>query len=96
MTEYTPTTAVVRGTYAVAWDSVTDRADIKEVRNQATAEFNRWLETERAEAKAEALNQAADEITRLNHDVEMYDENLDATPVNVWLQRRAAQYREGK
>lgn len=54
-----------------------------------------WAQEQRAEAKADSLEEAADEITRLNHDVEMYDENLDATPVNVWLQRRAAQYRKG-
>lgn len=59
-TEYTPTTAVVRGTYSVAWDSVTDPTDIKEVRNQATAEFDRWLETVRAEAKAEAWDECDD------------------------------------
>lgn len=57
-TKYTPTTAVVRATYSVAWDSVTDPTDIKEVRNQATAEFDRWLETVRAEAKAEAYKDA--------------------------------------
>lgn len=57
--EYTPTTAVARGTYEVAWDAVTDPADRKEVRRQARAEFNRWLEAVRAEAKAEALRDLA-------------------------------------
>ncbi|MFJ2618182.1 hypothetical protein [Glutamicibacter sp. NPDC087344] len=60
--EYTPTTAVARGTYEVAWDSVTDPADLKEVRSQARAEFDRWLAGIRAVAKAEALEESAAKI----------------------------------
>ena len=60
------------------------------------AEFDRWLETVRAEAKAEALNESATELNRLDSDVEMYDENLRATQVEWWLRDRANQYKENQ
>lgn len=66
---------------------------IKPVR--ARAEFDRWLEEVRAEAKAEALEEAASEIYRLDgDDAEIYNEDLNATPVTAWLRARANQYKE--
>lgn len=97
-TKNTPTTAVVRGTYSVAWDSVTDPTDIKEVRNQATAEFDRWLETVRAEAKAEALNEVANAF-QYKAWSELIQGSLQdrlrvAQPITAWLRARANQYKE--
>ncbi len=85
---YTPSTERVR----ISWvrDSVNA---FKGERSQAESQFDRWLEQVRAEAKAEALTEAADAINRLDSDVEMYDENLNATQVTDWLRTRAKQIR---
>lgn len=52
------------------------------------------LEQHEQEAKAETLEEAADEIERLDGgEAEMYNEELNATPVTFWLRDRAAQIR---
>lgn len=76
---YTPTTEQVRA----HWENVGFAG--------TGEEFDRWLEQVRAEAKAEALTEAATELNRLDTDVEMYDENLRATQVEWWLRTRAEQ-----
>lgn len=53
------------------------------------------LEQHVLEAKAAVLEEAAAELNRLDSDVEMYDENLHATPVETWLRDRANQMRVG-
>lgn len=58
-TEYTPTTAVVHSIYMTAWNSTVDPVDQQEVQDKARDEFTRWLETVRAEAKAEAWDEGA-------------------------------------
>lgn len=50
------------------------------------AEFNRWLETVRAEAKAEALNKAADNI----HEIDGREDAM----ASRWLRACANQYKE--
>ena len=85
--EYTPSNRQIRSSFT--------RGIRREVGlDQANRAFDRWLETVRAEAKAEALNEAASEIDRLDSDVEMYDENLNARQVSHWLRTRANQYKE--
>ncbi|MGP9528161.1 hypothetical protein [Glutamicibacter sp. AOP5-A2-18] len=78
--EYTPTTEQVReacilGHYPLP--SVKQRTDLG-------ADFDRWLETVRAEAKAEALNEAAEGIRNMT---------LDDNPTD-WLTDFAEQYKE--
>lgn len=64
-------------------------------RNETSnAEFDRGIAKIRAEAKAEALDEASREIDRLDSDVEMYDENLNARQVSHWLRAHAEQYKE--
>lgn len=60
--EYTPTTAIVHSIYMTAWNSTVDPVDQQEVQDKARDEFTRWLETVRAEAKAEALERLASEV----------------------------------
>ncbi|MGO4298271.1 hypothetical protein, partial [Glutamicibacter sp. MCAF14] len=60
--EYTPTTAIVHSIYMTAWNSTADPVDQQEIQDKARDEFTRWLETVRAEAKAEALREAADAL----------------------------------
>lgn len=56
------------------------------------AEFNRWLEQVRAEAKAEALDSLAQELV----DVDMAgaDEPIRAYDAAVWIRERANHYKE--
>ena len=89
MTEYTPTTEQVREGYVEGMNWTSGNTDAESV-----AEFDGWLAGTIAEAKAEALREAADVIERLDSDAEMYDEDLKATPVDVWLRTRAEQYKE--
>lgn len=58
--EYTPTTAIVHSIYMTAWNSTVDPVDQQEVQDKARDEFTRWLETVRAEAKAEAWEEGHD------------------------------------
>lgn len=88
--EYTPDTKEVEDSYTM--DQV--QISLRKSTVVAREEFRRWLETVRAEAKAEALRDAATELNRLDTDVEMYDENLRATQVEWWLRNRANQYKE--
>ncbi|WP_413455963.1 hypothetical protein ACLQ8T_05645 [Glutamicibacter sp. FR1] len=57
--EYTPTTALVHSIYMTAWNSTVDPVDQQDVQDKARDEFTRWLETVRAEAKREALEDMA-------------------------------------
>ena len=60
--------------------------------DQSRAEFDRWLDRVRAEAKAEALDSLAQELV----DVDMAgaDEPIRAYDAAVWLRDRANQYKE--
>lgn len=71
--EYTPTTAIVHSIYMTAWNSTVDPVDQQEVQDKARDEFTRWLETVRAEAKAEALHEV---LTVISAEIE------DAPPAN--------------
>ena len=78
----------VRGRYC-------DGTHVQTGRTTDGEEYDAWLAQVRAEAKAEALEEAASEIYRLDgDDAEMYDEDLNATPVTAWLRDRANQYKE--
>jgi len=77
--EYTPTTAVVHSIYMTAWNSTVDPVDQQEVQDKARDEFTRWLETVRAEAKAEAWDECDDmwdAAHSLNH-IEPWDHLKD-------------------
>lgn len=76
--------------------SPVDGADwlMDEVYSLHRAHVAQVLEQHEREAKAEALEEAADEIDRLDGgEAEMYNEELNATPVTFWLRNRAAQIR---
>lgn len=79
MAEYTPRTYDVRALYVLA--TPPHRVSI----GDGKAEFDRWLETVRAEAKAEALNEAAEGIRNMT---------LDDNPTD-WLTDFAEQYKDG-
>lgn len=66
-----------------------DPISANRVRFMSESELDRFIAKIRAEAKAEALNEAAAEIDRLDSCVEMYDENLNARQVSHWLRERA-------
>lgn len=87
---YVPSVEFARGGY------IYDRITLGVVDAEgAKAEFDRLIAKLRAEAKAEALEEAASEIYRLDgDDAEMYNEDLNATPVTAWLRARANQYKE--
>lgn len=86
--EYTPSLEEIRRHWGLAVD--THR------REERLAEFDRMIAKIRAEAKAEALNESATDLNRLDSDVAMYDENLRATQVEWWLRNRANQYKENQ
>lgn len=65
--------------------------DLPEAHRAHVAEV---LEKHMQEREAEALEEAAGEIDRLDSCVEMYDENLNARQVSHWLRDRANQYKE--
>lgn len=73
--EYTPNTADMRRWHTYR---VTDG-------EQGKKEFDRWIENVRAEAKAEALNEAADQ-TPVSWDFPPYASALEIRP---WLRDRA-------
>ncbi|MFJ2144386.1 hypothetical protein ACIOJF_03690 [Glutamicibacter sp. NPDC087831] len=80
--EFTPDTATIRTFYT----SDTDGYPIP----GRAAQFNRWLETVRAEAKAEALREAADQ-TPVHWD---FPPHASALQIRPWLRDRANQYKE--
>lgn len=93
--EYTPDTTRVRHGYVDHVDYSAQLHGLPSNDKGAGEAFDRWLETVRAEAKAEALEEAASEIGRLDGgEAEMYNEDLNATPVTFWLRNRANQYKE--
>lgn len=75
---------------------------------KANAEFNRWLETVRAEAKAEALEEAAAKLEDASvSPILCWDKCGDpkcrddirvgaATEIQSWLRARANQYKENQ
>lgn len=71
-----------------------DPVSANRVRFMSESELDRFIAKIRADAKAEALEEAASEIDRLDSCVEMYDENLNARQVSHWLRARANQYKE--
>ncbi|WP_146112894.1 hypothetical protein [Arthrobacter sp. MYb214] len=88
--EYTPDTATIRTFYT----SDTDGYPIP----GRAAQFNRWLETVRAEAKAEALNEVANAF-QYKAWSELIQGSLQdrvhvAQPITAWLRARANQYKE--
>lgn len=99
--EYTPRLSHVRAAYA----RTTRRAVGLE---ESEAQFARWLSKIRAEAKAEALEEAIDALmvgpeANLNPDGTMRPQHLHRSPrlnhkprlrVANWLLRRANQYKE--
>ena len=85
--EYTPATENVEHSYVAYRSSKVDLIT-------GHHEFTRWLETVRAEAKAEALEEAADALTR----EEVPDGWGIPTYENYgnWLRARANQYKENQ
>lgn len=80
---WTPVTSFVMGAYEY------DRSQIGGVSAAVSrAEFTRWLETVRAEAKAEALREAAAQYPVMLRDM------VSRGSVAVWLRARANQYKE--
>lgn len=71
-----------------------DLISANRVRFMSESELDRFIAQIRAEAKREALNESASEIDRLDSDVEMYDENLNARQVSHWLRNRANQHKD--
>lgn len=96
--QYTPATENVEHSYVAYRSSKVDLIT-------GHHEFTRWLESVRAEAKAEALNEAAAEIDRLesigdtarnqvSEDQEKDYWRFHGTPITDWLRDRANQYKE--
>lgn len=68
--------------------------------DQSRAEFDRWLEGVRAEAKAEAVAEVASAF-QYKAWAELIQGNMQqrlriAQPITDWLRARAEQYKEGK
>lgn len=91
----TPPTHFVRGAY------VHDRIEVgTATQAEANDEFTRWLETVRAEAKAEALNESATyavEWVGIVGDGVFVDLKTESEYADTaaWLRARANQYKEG-
>lgn len=102
--------ATVPGKGNDAWARVPASGDVKATRvrdgkihTEATAEFDRWLAALIREAKAEALNEAADELD--SYDLSLGSDKMPPEGdwhVDIgyygeanWLRARAAEYREG-
>lgn len=81
--EYTPRTDDVRALYVLA--TPPHRVSI----GDGKAEFNRWLAKVRAEAKAEALREAASAYPVMLRDM------VSRPSVAAWLRDRAEQYKDG-
>ena len=94
--EYTPTTGIVRVLFKIG--RVTRKSDVGG--EQIDAEFNRWLEQVRAEAKAEALLGLASELESDPVKGDTFFTKLIQPSCNafaVWLLRaRANQYKENQ
>ena len=97
--EVTPRTDVVRYYYIDASSNVEKyTGTVSPEGLRRSAEFDRWLETVRAEAKAEALNDVANafqykawsELIKGS----LQDRLRVAQPITAWLRARANQYKE--
>lgn len=98
--EYTPATENVEHSYVAYRSSKVDLIT-------GHHEFTRWLETVRAEAKAEALNEAADKIDQIHSFGELpngaireefrkeYWAFTESSKAD-WLRIRANQYKENQ
>ncbi|MFJ2318401.1 hypothetical protein ACIOTN_17065 [Glutamicibacter sp. NPDC087661] len=90
--EFTPDTATIRTFY-------TSDTDGNPIPGRA-AQFNRWLETVRAEAKTEALNEVANafQYKAWNELIQgsLQDRLRVAQPITAWLRARANQSQEEK
>ncbi|MCS3494084.1 hypothetical protein M2368_003112 [Arthrobacter sp. JUb119] len=82
--EYTPSTEAVRSAFSHHRDAGMEAYN--------TGLFDRCLETVRAEAKAEALREAADQ-TPVHWD---FPPHASALQIRPWLRDRANQYQEKK
>lgn len=103
--EYTPDTTRVRHAYVDHVDYSAQLHCLSSDDKYAGEAFDRWLETVRAEAKAEALNEAADKIDQIHSFGELpngaireefrkeYWAFTEASKAD-WLRIRANQYKE--
>lgn len=90
-----PTTDIVRARYHLATLPDDTPSEIIEMgRARSYAEFDRWLVQIRAEAKAEALEEAADELG--GFDMAGMDEPVTAHEAAQWLRARVAQIKRTK
>ena len=101
--KYTPDTEKVEDSYTM--DQV--QISLRKSKVVAREEFRRWLEAVRAEAKAEALNEAADKIDQIHSFGELpngaireefrkeYWAFTEASKAD-WLRIRANQYKENQ
>jgi len=87
--EYTPTTDELRDIWVDYNLNPLPRSQGIPLVETAQAEFDRWLETVRAEAKAEALQDAADEVLG-------YDPRVSLRGIYAALKFRANQYKENQ
>lgn len=97
--EYTPNTDFVRGRFSIARGAKT--------KAECDAEFERWLEQVKREAKEEALEDAATELTHPMYGIIVCDEYCAnrscpdciriraAKDAAEWLNQRAGKVREG-
>ena len=84
--EYTPDVDDLRDLWVDRKLDPLPRAQGIELVPTVQAEFDRWLETIRAEAKAEALRQAAENI----HEIDGREDSM----ARRWLRACANQYKE--
>ena len=98
---YKPTTATIRAEYAEAWEMT--YAEQEAARAEEVVEFDRWLRAHDAEVRAQALNEAADELDLPGSTATGYyaseqdsgyrDAERDA---KQWLRARAEQTKEDR
>ena len=86
--DYTPDTYLVRRVYSLAPPNLAGCDHVNTTPDYAGAQFDRWLAQERAEAGAQALEQAADDL---------YSDDGPGNPLSTttWLRERAARLRGG-
>ena len=91
---YTPDYQYVKTIFAMNAKTPVSGGHPDTLWEERTEQFDRWLETVRAEAKAEALEEAADALTR----EEVPDGWGIPTYENYgnWLRARANQYKESQ
>lgn len=82
MNGFTPATDEVRALYVAG--TPVHRVSVA----TSYAEFDRWLDQIRAEAKAEALNEAADQVSSID--------GREDYAARDWLRARANQIKEGQ